>query len=878
MQPAIRARVARLGIVLTSCAVAIAIASCTADSTQPSYISGTVSGTPVSGAPATLTISPASASDSVGHTMQFSATLYDRLGAVVTGRHVRWHSRDSTILRVDSTGRVRWVGVGHTRLTASVDSVSADAPTTGLGDAIASISISPDAATLSVGQAVQYTATLRDSSDKIITGRPVVWLSSAPSVAAVDTTGTTTGRSSGSATITASSAGVLGATPVAVSGPTANTPGTVSDLAAVANNDSVAALSFTAVNDGTGAAANYEVRYAVHSISWGSATSVAAGTCKTPLTGGAIGTTVHCTVTGLTAATTYDFQLVAFRGTLNTQSAVFGQLSNVATTTMPSVAPPASTVTTVTVAPTPDTLTIGGTKQLAATVKDQNGAVMNGQPVSWSSSATGIARVDTAGVVAGVSAGSATITATTSGKSGTAVVVVTTATAPPPATVASVVVTPTPVTDTIGQRTQFAASVRDSAGNVLTGRTVTWSSTSTGVATINSTGNATAVAAGSTTIRATAGGVTGSAQMTVNAPPPVVTTVTVSPSSVTLNIQGTTQLAATVKDQYGKLMSGASVTWSSTSTSIATVTVGGLVTAIGAGSTTIRATASGKSGTATVTVNGPIVNPPPPPAGEPSFNSSTGVMMFSDNMDSYSTVAAMQSYSGSAMSWKNEFGGDPSNAIISPGYGGSGQALRQYYSGANQDTHTWDLINMPTTPDSTTQYFQYYARVTVAGSLTNTVLAFKWFMAFHRDGNRVQWNTHDHLPCQYDHPGGYSVWQVYDDGGETSCQANQPVGPYPVDVFNGQWHRFTYQYKPNTSPGSRDGIARMWIDGTKVIDISASAVGVTPSGGYKTWCNWDDVDALSVQGIDLIRWAGNLTTVTSAFTVDMDDFTWWRAK
>ncbi len=172
--------------------------------------------------------------------MQFSATLYDRLGAVVTGRHVRWHSADSTILRVDSTGRVRWVGVGRTRLTASVDSVSADAPTTGLGDAIASISISPDAATLSVGQAVQYTATLRDSSDKILTGRPVVWLSSAPGVAAVDTTGTTTGRSSGSATITASSAGVLGATPVAVTGATTNTPGTVSDLAAVANNDSVA--------------------------------------------------------------------------------------------------------------------------------------------------------------------------------------------------------------------------------------------------------------------------------------------------------------------------------------------------------------------------------------------------------------------------------------------------------------------------------------------------------------------------------------------------------------------------------------------------------------------------------------------------------------
>ena len=267
----------------------------------------------------------------------------------------------------------------------------------------------------------------------------------------------------------------------------------------------------------------------------------------------------------------------------------------------------------------------------------------------------------------------------------------------------------------------------------------------------------------------------------------------------------------------------------------------------------------------------------PPPVTEPAFSAATDTMVFSDNMDEYTSVAAMQTYSGTNMSWKNEFGGDPNNQLVSPGRGGAGHALRQVYSGADQDTHTWDLINVPTTPDTTTHFFQYWARVTIASPLGRTVLAFKWFMAFHRDGNRVQWNTHDHLPCVATAPQSF-VWQVYDGGGETTCQANQPVGPYPEQVFDGEWHRFTYEYRPNTVPSSRDGIARMWVDGTKVIDISAAAVGLTPPGGYKAWCEWDDVDALSTQGIDLIRWAGNLTTTTPPFVVDMDDFRWWRLK
>src|SRR6266568_4733579 len=109
-------------------------------------------------------------------------------------------------------------------------------------------------------------------------------------------------------------------------------PDGVADLAVAAASDTSIALSFTEVDDGIGAPASYDVRYVVGpSLSWGSGVpSVARGTCAAPVAGTAIGSTRTCTVLGLTAGTTYSFQLVAFRGTLNV-NAVFGPLSNVTT-------------------------------------------------------------------------------------------------------------------------------------------------------------------------------------------------------------------------------------------------------------------------------------------------------------------------------------------------------------------------------------------------------------------------------------------------------------------------------------------------------------------------------------------------------------------
>ena len=103
----------------------------------------------------------------------------------------------------------------------------------------------------------------------------------------------------------------------------ASKPGMVTQLAVVGATDSSVTLSFTEVDDGTGRPARYDIRSATGAISWSTARSVVSGMCATPLAGSAIGATRTCTVLGLTPATAYQFQLVAFRGTLNVD-AVFG--------------------------------------------------------------------------------------------------------------------------------------------------------------------------------------------------------------------------------------------------------------------------------------------------------------------------------------------------------------------------------------------------------------------------------------------------------------------------------------------------------------------------------------------------------------------------
>jgi hypothetical protein len=165
-------------------------------------------------------------------------------------------------------------------------------------------------------------------------------------------------------------------------------------------------------------------------------------------------------------------------------------------------------VATVTVTPASSTIAPGGTVQLQAAIQDEGGSTLSDREITWSSSDNAVATASSNGLVTGVAGGSATITGTSEGKSGTATVVVETP-------VASVVVSPDAATITLSETVSLAAATLDAAGNELTDREVSWSSSNPDVASVSGTGLVTPLADGTVTITATVEGQSGSAVITV---------------------------------------------------------------------------------------------------------------------------------------------------------------------------------------------------------------------------------------------------------------------------------------------------------------------------------------------------------------------------
>src|SRR5438128_855806 len=260
------------------------------------------------------------------------------------------------------------------------------------------------------------------------------------------------------------------------------------------------------------------------------------------------------------------------------------------------IGPPAA-VASVDVTPATATAQAGQTVQLSATPKDVNGLPLSGRTVTWASSNPSVATVSNAGLASAVTPGSATITATSEGMSGTSSITVTNI------PVASVGVTPATATVQTGLTVQLAATPQDANGAALSGRTVSWSSSNTSVATVSSSGLVSGVTPGSATITATSEGKSGTSSITVTNIP--VATVSVSPPTASIQQGQTVQLTATLKDASGNTLSGRTVTWSSSNISVATVSSSGLVSAVTPGSATVTAASEGKTGTASITVTAP---------------------------------------------------------------------------------------------------------------------------------------------------------------------------------------------------------------------------------------------------------------------------------
>jgi len=158
------------------------------------------------------------------------------------------------------------------------------------------------------------------------------------------------------------------------------------------------------------------------------------------------------------------------------------------------------------------------------------------------------------------------------------------------------------------------AKAYDTNDDLMTGQTFTYSSSNTSVATIDGSGNITPGAPGSTTITVTDGSKNATASLTVSIGGP--DSVSVSLGSGTIASGHYTMATAVVKDSKGYTISSPSVSWSSTNTSVASVSGSGTSATVdgnGAGTATIQATSGGINGTASITVENeaPVVSVSP---------------------------------------------------------------------------------------------------------------------------------------------------------------------------------------------------------------------------------------------------------------------------
>jgi len=276
----------------------------------------------------------------------------------------------------------------------------------------------------------------------------------------------------------------------------------------------------------------------------------------------------------------------------------------------------------VSVAPETADLEVGAQLRFTATVTDADGVTIDNPDLTWGSSNPAFATVDGEGEVTGVYPGTARIVVSFNGVAAEAVVTVGEATEP---VITRVEVTPAAAEiQGVGETTQLTAEAFDADDDPVADADFIWETSDRDVATVDEAGLVTAVAAGEATITAYAGAVNGTAAIEVTVEARVATSIIVTPGTATASRGETEQFTATVYDQFGDVMPGIEVAWTSRHPCLASVDADGLATAISGGSATIVASAGGLTGTGALAV-------PHGPAGPPaSFQGDWLVCTISD--------------------------------------------------------------------------------------------------------------------------------------------------------------------------------------------------------------------------------------------------------
>ena len=350
---------------------------------------------------------------------RLTATLIYSNGATRPARGLRWWSESPDRLWIDGDGDAFGRRIGDVDIRISGRGQQGSKRVKVKSGGVSQVTVTATKTDLVVGETAHVWATVLNSQGKRVS-RQVSWASSDPSVVSVNSVGQLLAGSVGTAVITGTADGVSGNASITVQasaggggggGGSVTLPETITDLAIGTREERRVQLRFTEVDDGSGSPASYELRYALASgFQWGSALVVEKGTCASPMSGSAPGTTRSCWAEGLVAGEDYAFQVVAYRPGDDT----YGSPSNVVTVTTldPSIL--------IDVTPSAFEIETGDTRTVNASIVDSYGNDVGGTP-SWTTTRSSVASLTSSGssaIVTGVSPGQATIRATALGVAG----------------------------------------------------------------------------------------------------------------------------------------------------------------------------------------------------------------------------------------------------------------------------------------------------------------------------------------------------------------------------------------------------------------------------------------------------------------------------
>ncbi len=467
---------------------------------------------------------------SVGKTKTLKATVSP---SDATNKKVTWSSSNEKVATVSSSGVVTAKAKGTATITAKTKDggyVAVCTIETYIG--VTGVTINSDSVKLPKGETTVLTATVKPSNAE---NKGITWTSSDTKIATVSASGKVTGKKTGTVTITAT---------------TSDGAKTDTCTLEVVQLVTKVSLNVTKLSLETG-----KSKTITASVSPSTASD------KTVKFSSSNKKVATISSKGVLKAVGPGTATITVKSTDGNAKATF-----VVTVTQP--------VESISVTPKKSNVKIGAMLALTANFKPENAT---NQRVTWQSSDTSIATVDSNGVVKGIKKGKVTITCTSTsgGHKATATITVIKG-------VKSVSLNKTSLKLNVGRTSTLAATIKPTSASI---KTVTWSSSNKDVATVDSNGKITAKAPGyaKITVKTKDGGFKAYCEVLVIQP---VTGVKLNKSSATMEKESKLTLKATVKPSNA---SDISVKWSSSDKSVAKVSSAGVVTAVDSGTAIITA-------------------------------------------------------------------------------------------------------------------------------------------------------------------------------------------------------------------------------------------------------------------------------------------------